>query len=214
MLLVKEKSRYFKFKKLSSYSICAFVITALAACSTPFIKQPIKPLPNELIKSSSALKAREGLDGGSIAIANNSPLAQVVGRIYLRNQNDSSERTGKYVEVALNPVSNASNQWYRDVCLGGFELAGDIGPSYRNMIRTSVSNEMGQFAFPNVPEGEYYLSARLYWFDEKPMSGPEMYGGLLAKKIRVGQLAISEQLTQENACSGNYREYRLINIFN
>ncbi|CCG17332.1 hypothetical exported protein [Taylorella equigenitalis 14/56] len=200
------------FKKLSGLSACLLSILYLVACSTPFIKQPIKSFPNEFINTSSALKARDSFDRSSIAIQQGS-FSQVVGRIYVRNQNESRERTGRYVEVALNPVSNLSNQWFDQICQKGFDLTGNLESGYKTLIRTSVSNELGQFAFPNVPVGEYYLSARVYWFDDKPLSGPELYGGLLAKKIYVTQAAVSEDLNENHACPGKYRLFRPISIF-
>lgn len=110
---------------------------------------------------------------------------QLVGRAYISDFKSYGERTGALVDVILNPVSPTSTQWFNEVCRRGNVLTGPVNESYRSMIRTVKTNQYGQFVFSDVPRGEYYLSARMYWLDTEPFSGPIQYGGLVAKKINL-----------------------------
>lgn len=130
--------------------------------------------------------------------------AHLVGRVYLRDNQLFQEYVGAQVEVVLNPVSQASTQWFKEVCQRGKRLVGEVDPLYEHAMLIVKSNDYGQFAFPNVPTGEYYISSRIYRWDEAPFSGPVEYGGLLAKKVTLTAGAVSVDLNQQNACPGYY----------
>lgn len=128
----------------------------------------------------------------------------LVGRVYLRDQFRNEERVGNGVDVVLNPVSKASTQWFTEVCRRGKVLVGEVDPLYEHAMDIVKTNEFGQFAFPGVAPGEYYLSTRLYWQDTAPFSGPVEYGGLLAKKVKLTGDAVAIDLSQKDRCPGYY----------
>lgn len=130
--------------------------------------------------------------------------SHLVGRVYLRDERLFQEYVGAQVEVVLNPVSPSSTQWFKEVCQRGKRLVGEIDPLYEHAMLLVRSNDYGQFAFPSVPAGEYYLSSRVYRWDETPFSGPVEYGGLLAKRVKLEAGAVSVDLNQQNACPGYY----------
>lgn len=127
----------------------------------------------------------------------------LVGRVYLRDRLDE-ERVGNGVDVVLNPVSKASTQWFTEVCSKGKVLVGEVDPLYEHAMDIVKTNAFGQFAFPGVEPGEYYLSTRLYWQDTAPFSGPVEYGGLLAKKVKLTADAVAIDLNQKDRCPGYF----------
>ncbi|NOL49455.1 carboxypeptidase regulatory-like domain-containing protein [Pelistega europaea] len=129
----------------------------------------------------------------------------LVGRVYLRDSHTNEERVGNNVDVVLNPVSSVSTQWFNEVCRKGKVLIGEVDPLYEHAMDMVKTNSYGQFAFPNVSPGEYYLSTRLYWHDTAPFSGPVEYGGLLAKKVKLVGDAVAIDLNQQDRCPGYYR---------
>lgn len=126
----------------------------------------------------------------------------LVGRAYLGDQ--FQERVANFVEVILNPVSKASEQWYLEVCRKGKVLSGVIDPNYTKRYFSVRTNNFGQFAFTNVPKGEYYLTTRLYWMDTTPVRGPIEYGGLLAKRVKLEDDTYTIDLNQQDRCSGYF----------
>ncbi|NLY65534.1 MAG: carboxypeptidase regulatory-like domain-containing protein [Alcaligenaceae bacterium] len=124
----------------------------------------------------------------------------LVGQVYITDRVNGGNRTGALIDVVLNPISNASQQWYQEVCRSGKVLTGQAGQAYRSQAFATKTNEFGQFAFPSVPTGEYYLTSRLYWIDTKPMSGPVEYGGLLAKKVNLVQGTNAIDLNDSDKC--------------
>lgn len=133
-------------------------------------------------------------------IKQSSSNAQLVGRAYISDYKSYGERTGALVDVILNPVSETSVQWFEEVCRRGNVLTGPINESYRSRIRTVKTNQHGQFVFMDVPRGEYYLSARMYWLDTKPFSGPVEYGGLVAKRINLNDSIHTIDLNDFDRC--------------
>ncbi len=128
----------------------------------------------------------------------------LVGRTYIYDRINGGERSGGYVDVVLNPVSAMSDQWFNVVCRSGDVLVGKPDPRYAARAYASKTNSFGQFAFTNVPSGEYYLTTRLYWMDTKPFSGAVQYGGLLAKKIRLIPGTNTINLSDSDKCKGYF----------
>lgn len=126
----------------------------------------------------------------------------LVGRAYLGDQ--FQERVANFVDVVLNPVSRASDQWYQEVCQRGKVLTGKLDPAYSKRRYLAKTNNFGQFAFSQVPKGEYYLTTRLYWLDTKPSSGPVEYGGLLAKRVKLDAATHTIDLNQQSRCPGYF----------
>ncbi len=128
----------------------------------------------------------------------------LVGRTFIYDAVNGGERSGSYVDVVLNPVSALSNQWFDVVCRSGNVLVGKPDPRYAARAYASKTNSFGQFAFTNVPAGDYYLTTRLYWMDTKPFSGAVQYGGLLAKKIRLIPGTNTINLSDSDKCRGYF----------
>ena len=126
--------------------------------------------------------------------------AQLVGRAYISDYKSYGERTGALIDVILNPVSGTSTQWFEEVCRRGNVLTGPVDEHYRSKIRTVKTNQYGQFVFTNVPQGEYYLSARMYWLDTQPFSGPVEYGGLVAKRVNLNHSIHTIDLNDQDRC--------------
>lgn len=133
-------------------------------------------------------------------IKQSSASTQLVGRAYISDYKSRGERTAALVDVILNPVSGTSTQWFDQVCRRGNVLSGAVDENYRSKIRTVKTNQYGQFVFMDVPRGEYYLSARMYWLDTKPFSGPVEYGGLVAKKIKLNDSIQTIDLNDFDRC--------------
>lgn len=131
-------------------------------------------------------------------------IAHVVGRVYLLDTRAFQERVANFADVVLNPVSAASTQWFTEVCRRGKVLKGEANPLYEHAMFMTKTNSYGQFAFPNVPAGDYYLSTKLYWMDTAPRSGPVEYGGLLAKKVTLVAGVVSVDLSQKDRCPGYF----------
>lgn len=124
----------------------------------------------------------------------------LVGRAWLNDATQSGQRTGANIDIILNPVTPTSTQWFNEVCRQGKVLNKSTDSRYKAHIHTSRTNQFGQYVFMDVPVGEYYLVARMYWMDEKPYSGPVQYGGLLAKKVQLGSTTNTVNLDDGDAC--------------
>lgn len=133
-------------------------------------------------------------------IKQGSGYSQLVGRAYISDYKSYGERTGALIDVILNPVSTTSTQWFDEVCRKGNVLTGPVDQNYRSKIRTVKTNQYGQFVFTDVPPGDYYLSARMYWLDTQPFTGPVQYGGLVAKKITLGHAIETIDLNDFDRC--------------
>lgn len=137
-------------------------------------------------------------------IKQSSSYSQLVGRAFISDYKNYGERTGALIDVILNPVSGTSTQWFEEVCRRGHVLAGPLSEAYRSRIRTVKTNQYGQFVFTDVPRGDYYLSARMYWLDTTPFSGPVQYGGLVAKKISLRDSIETIDLNDKDRCQAYY----------
>lgn len=164
-----------------------------------------------LILSACSSSPKLGFDQGSrdqikradfepSDIKQGSDYAQLVGRAYISDYKSYGERTGALLDVILNPVSGTSTQWFQEVCRRGNVLTGPVDERYRSKIRTVKTNQYGQFVFTNVPRGEYYLSARMYWLDTQPFSGPVEYGGLVAKRVNLNHSIHTIDLNDRDRC--------------
>ncbi|AHG64387.1 hypothetical protein [Advenella mimigardefordensis] len=146
---------------------------------------------------------RVSYDESSYALPIGQP-TMLVGRAFIYDAINGGERSGGNVDVVLNPVSAMSTQWFDVVCRRGKVLAGKADPRYAAKAYASKTNSFGQFAFTNVPSGEYYLTTRLYWMDTKPFSGAVQYGGLLAKRIRLAPGTNTINLSDSDKCRGYF----------
>lgn len=201
-VLLKERTFlygeiFMRMSRSLRFAVPVVMAVVLSACGTvtshryQSIAHPKRPLVERVEFNPAEIK-RE------------SSVSHVVGRAYLRDNRTFQERVANFADVVLNPVSTASTQWYNEVCRRGKVLKGDPSPLYQHAMFVSKTNSYGQFTFPNVPTGEYYLSTKLYWMDTAPRSGPVEYGGLLAKKVKLVAGAVSIDLSQQDRCSGYF----------
>lgn len=87
-------------------------------------------------------------------------------------------------EIILNPVTSYSNQWY-DAYLLNKSLT-EPDPRYDQYVIKTIADADGKFEFINVPPGEYYLVAPVFWEAAVGYQGALVrQGGIIAKKIKV-----------------------------
>jgi len=171
-------SIHFAGKHLVRFIVPIMALVLAGCSSTPSEKdRSLAHTPRKQVQ-------RVAYNGSQAAMATQAK-TMLVGQVYIQDRVNGGDRTGAYIDVVLNPVSSASNQWYQEVCRAGKVLNGQADQRYIRDAFYAKTNNFGQFAFTNVPVGEYYLTSRLYWVDTKPMSGPVEYGGLLSKKVRL-----------------------------
>jgi hypothetical protein len=84
----------------------------------------------------------------------------VNGKVYLENSINDEKVLGRKIELFLNPITSYSKQWYNQSYLGGYKLT---PPDKRlfNYLKSTKSDENGEFSFFGVPRGEYYLIGRI-----------------------------------------------------
>jgi len=84
----------------------------------------------------------------------------VHGKVYLANSINDEKVLGRKIELFLNPITSYSKQWYNQSYLGGYKLT---PPDKRlfNYLKSTKSDENGEFSFFGVPKGEYYLIGRI-----------------------------------------------------
>ncbi|MDO5667464.1 MAG: carboxypeptidase regulatory-like domain-containing protein [Alcaligenaceae bacterium] len=182
-----------KIKNLKILSLA--IVLLLAACSS-------SPKQGTIDHGGRKDVARVAFNPSDIK--QSSARSQLVGRAYISDYKSYGERTGALIDVILNPVSKTSTQWYEEVCRRGNVLTGPINSAYRSKIRTVKTNQYGQFVFSDVPRGEYYLSARMYWLDTQPITGPVQYGGLVAKKISLKDSIETIDLNDSARCQSYF----------
>jgi len=89
----------------------------------------------------------------------------VHGIVYLQNSISDEKVLGKNIELFLNPVTSYSKQWYNQSYLGGYKLT---SPDKRlfNYLKSTKSDENGEFDFFGVPKGDYYLIGKITCSEE------------------------------------------------
>ena len=183
-----------------SFKVLLVIITAavVAGCSST------KTGRDDSISHSPRKQVeRIAYDESAYALPIGQP-TMLVGRAFIYDSINGGERSGGRVDVVLNPVSAMSDQWFNVVCRRGHVLAGKPDQRYAARAYATKTNSFGQFAFTNVPAGEYYLTTRLYWINTKPFSGAVQYGGLLAKKVRLVPGTNTINLSDSDKCRGYY----------
>lgn len=190
-------SLYFTGKNIRWFIVPIMALVLAGCSSTPSKKD--RSLQHEPRKQVQRI-AYTGIPATSAT----QEKTMLVGVVYMRDRINGGDRTGAYIDVVLNPVSSSSNQWYQQVCRAGNVLSGQPDQRYVRDAYYAKTNNFGQFAFPSVPVGEYYLTSRLYWIDTKPMSGPVEYGGLLSKKIRLVAGTNAINLNDADKCRGYF----------
>jgi len=106
----------------------------------------------------------------------------VHGKVYLESSINDEKILGKNIELFLNPVTSYSKQWYNQSYLGGYKLT---PPDKRlfNYLKSTKSDENGEFDFFGVPKGDYYLIGRITCSDECGFSSSKIIR--LTKEIYI-----------------------------
>jgi hypothetical protein len=108
----------------------------------------------------------------------------VKGQAFLKTRG-GDVKTAAGNEIQLNPVTSYSNQWYKDSYLQNKPLT-EPDLRYLGYILTTIADAEGKFEFINVPSGEYYLVAPVFWEAAVGYQGSLVrQGGLIARKIKV-----------------------------
>jgi len=106
----------------------------------------------------------------------------VHGKVYLESSINDEKVVGKRVELFLNPVTSYSRQWYNQSYLGGYKLT-TADKRLFNYLKSTKSNENGEFSFFGVPKGDYYLISKISCSYECGFNSIKVIR--LAKKIHV-----------------------------
>lgn len=190
-------SIHFAGKHLLRFIVPAAALV-LAGCSSSPVKK------DRFLEHAPRKQVQRVAYNGSPDVAATQAKTMLVGQVHIHDRVNGGVRTGAYLDVVLNPVSAASNQWYQEVCRAGKVLNGQPDQRYVRNAFQAKTNDYGQFVFTNVPVGEYYLTSRLYWIDTKPISGPVEYGGLLSKKISLVAGTNAFDLNDTDKCHGYF----------
>ena len=102
--------------------------------------------------------------------------ATVTGQAYIKTPDGHVHYPHK-AQARLNPKTTYSQQWYEINYLGRQNIA-IADPRYLAYVYMVDFGANGQFTFRNIPAGDYYLSAPIFWFDE--LSQPD--GSILLKR--------------------------------
>jgi len=106
----------------------------------------------------------------------------VHGIVYLQNSISDEKVLGKNIELFLNPVTTYSKQWYNQSYLGGYKLT-PADKRLFNYLKSTKSDENGEFDFFGVPKGDYYLIGKITCSDECGFDSNKIIR--LAKEIYV-----------------------------
>jgi hypothetical protein len=112
--------------------------------------------------------------------------AVVSGQAFMKT-GGGEVKTAAGRDVLLNPVTSYSNQWYEVAYIQRKPIAKADSTLSKYVLRQTADAE-GRFTFRNVPSGDYYVVAPVYW-DEPGGNGgsPVHQGGLIAKRISVAE---------------------------
>lgn len=105
--------------------------------------------------------------------------AMISGQAFMRTRGGDI-KTAAGFNITLNPVTSYSNQWYELSYIEGYALE-NYDQRLLKYFRSQKADADGRFAFKNIPEGDYYIVAPVYW--EVPNHGKQ--GGIIAEKISV-----------------------------
>lgn len=139
--------------------VCVLVITLLSACSS----QPIviDRIPFDLSEFQALARAGN---------------ATVKGQAFLRTT-DGEIHYPQKEQARLNPKTSYSEQWYQVNYLDRQNIA-KPDPRYLDYVYKVDFDPQGHFVFNNIPPGDYYLSAPIFWFNEVAMED----GSVLLKR--------------------------------
>jgi hypothetical protein len=110
--------------------------------------------------------------------------ATLRGQAFLKTRG-GDVKTAAGSEVALNPVTSYSNEWYNNNYLRNMRMEPPDSRVFK-YIKTVVADGSGHFTFKNVPNGEYYITTKVMWEAPTGYQGSlQQQGGLISKKITI-----------------------------
>jgi hypothetical protein len=90
--------------------------------------------------------------------------ASVTGQAYIKAA-DGSIRYPSHEMARLNPVTSYSRQWYEVNYLKRKNIS-LADPRYLEYVYKADFDSEGRFSFSNIPAGQYYVSAPIFWMVE------------------------------------------------
>jgi len=91
-------------------------------------------------------------------------------------------------KARLNPKTSYSKQWYEVNYLNRYNI-GAADPRYLKYVRKTDIGEDGHFSFKNIPAGDYYISAPIFWMKEYKLEDGSVLlkrtGAFVCYEIRV-----------------------------
>ena len=125
--------------------------------------------------------------------------ATVSGKAFIKTTTGSIH-FAKHAEVRLNPKTSYSQQWYEVNYVGRTNIA-NADPRYLGYVRKVKADENGRFSFKDIPAGDYYISAPVFWFNEITLEDGSIYKQRLGKficfeiHVEEGQMMVAEITT-------------------
>ncbi|MDH5407184.1 MAG: hypothetical protein OEY00_01085 [Gammaproteobacteria bacterium] len=93
-------------------------------------------------------------------------------------------------QARLNPKTSYSRQWYEVNYLNQQNIA-DADPRYLKYVRKADIDARGNFSFENIPAGNYYISAPVFWMKEFKLEDGSVFlkrmGAFVCYEIQVEQ---------------------------
>ncbi|HVP56691.1 MAG TPA: hypothetical protein VMU02_01230 [bacterium] len=112
--------------------------------------------------------------------------AVITGQAFMKT-GGGEVKTAAGHDVLLNPVTSYSNQWYEVAYIQHKPIAKADSTLSKYVLRQTADGD-GHFTFRDVPAGDYYLVAPVYWDEPGSNGGPPVHqGGLIAKRISVAE---------------------------
>lgn len=105
----------------------------------------------------------------------------IKGKAFLKTTDGEIKFPENYF-VRLNPKTSYSEQWY-NVNYVGHKNIGVADPRYFDYVYKTKTDKNGNFKFKNIPAGEYYISAPIFWMKEIPQEDGSIYQRRLGKFI-------------------------------
>ena len=126
-------------------------------------------------------------DPAEYAARPTSGTAVVTGQAFIK-ASDGKIYYPKNEQARLNPVTTYSKQWYEVNYLARKNIA-DADPRYLNHVYKADFDPQGQFKFENIPAGNYYISAPIFWMEEIKLADGSILmkrqGRFICKEIHV-----------------------------
>lgn len=122
--------------------------------------------------------------------------ATVMGQAFVAGA-DGIQHYPQNEHARLNPVTSYSRQWYEVNYLAKKNIA-DADPRYLEYVYKVEFDGQGRFRFHNIPAGDYYISAPIFWMQEIKMADGSILmkrqGMFICKELHVdeGKTVVTE----------------------